>query len=221
MPPMPAGVGPQADKMPPGIPPMPPPPMGLPPGVGPQTGPPGVGAAGAPGNSSMPNMPGVAGAMPRMPMMPPMPMEKLELTATGKKDKILGYECEQFELKQRGEVMEIWATNQLLPFQPYLRNEPHRFGPRMLEEQWATLLTAKKLFPLRASLRFDMGPNQSAAPERFHFEVKSIKPGQDQRRKIISAAGRLHRDSAAAVLASLLLIGVRAENNSPIQADAV
>ncbi len=115
--------------------------------------------------------------MPGMPMtMPPMPMEKLELKPTGKKDKILGYECEQFEIKQRGETMEIWATDQLPPYQAYLRNEPHRFGPRMIEEQWPALLTAKKLFPLRASLRFDIGPGQTAGPERFHFEVKSIKP---------------------------------------------
>jgi hypothetical protein len=39
----------------------------------------------------------------------------------------------------------------------------------MLEEQWPQMLTSRKLFPLRVSLRFDNGQ------ERFRFEVKSIK----------------------------------------------
>jgi hypothetical protein len=55
-----------------------------------------------------------------------------------------------------------------LPYQPYIRNQPHRFGPRMIEEQWPALFTAKKLFPLRASLRFENGT------ERFRFEVQSV-----------------------------------------------
>jgi hypothetical protein len=107
--------------------------------------------------------------MPAMPRMPTM-AEKLELKATGKKEKILGFACEQYELKQRGETLEIWATDQLFPYQPYLRSQPHRFGPRMIEEQWPQMLTTRKLFPLRVSLRFDNGP------ERYRFEVKSITP---------------------------------------------
>ncbi|MEY2485863.1 MAG: hypothetical protein QOH39_1511 [Verrucomicrobiota bacterium] len=108
--------------------------------------------------------------MPPMPMIPMPQMEKMELKPTGKKDKILGFACEQYEIKQHGETMEVWATDKLLPFQPYLRNQPSRFGPRMIEEQWGELLTAKKLFPLRASLHYDNGA------ERFHFEVKSVTP---------------------------------------------
>jgi len=69
---------------------------------------------------------------------------KPELKATGQTTNILGFACQQYEVKQRGETLEIWATDQLLPFQPYVRNQPHRFGPQMLEEQWPGLLTAKK-----------------------------------------------------------------------------
>jgi hypothetical protein len=153
------------------MPPIPTPPGGLPAGSDPQSNkfspdnmPPGVGPQST-------NSLGVPPALPSMHlMMPPMMNEKIELKPTGKKDKILGFECEQFEIKQRGETMEIWATDQLLPFQYYLDHEPHRLAPRMLEEQWPELLKAKKLFPLRASLRFDNGT------ERFHFEVKSITP---------------------------------------------
>ena len=114
--------------------------------------------------------------MPAMPMMP-MQREKVELTATGDQTNLLGYACARYELKQRGEVMEIWATDQLLPYQPWRQNQqPPRFGPQMLEEQWGELLAAKKLFPLLATLKRENGP------ERLRFEVKSVTPqkAQDQ-----------------------------------------
>jgi hypothetical protein len=156
--PPPPGIGPT------NLPGMPaPPPMrampNMPPGVGPQS---------TPGTPSMPAMPGASGGMPAIPMMPPPMMEQLELQDTGQKTNLLGFACEQYEIKQRGGTMEIWATDQLFPFQPYVQNQPHRFGPRMIEEQWGDLLKAKKLFPLLASLKFDNGA------ERFRFEVQSI-----------------------------------------------
>ena len=108
--------------------------------------------------------------MPAMPPMPMMPAAKLELQATGQKTNLLGYACEQYQLKQRGETLEVWATDQLLPYQPYLQNQPHRFGPQRIEEQWPGMLTSRKLFPLLASLRYDNGA------ERFRFEVQSVTP---------------------------------------------
>jgi hypothetical protein len=171
---------PENPAMPPGFPGMP---AGMPPGVGPQTQipptapPANIGPTNLPGMPAIPAMPQapaamgvvVPGGMPAMPMMS-MPGEVLELKATGDKTNLLGFACERFEIKQRGEIMEIWATDGLLPFQDYVRNQPPRFGPRMIEERWAGLLTAKKLFPLRASLRFGNGP------ERFRFEILSVTP---------------------------------------------
>jgi hypothetical protein len=122
-----------------------------PPGVGPQ---------------SAPHPP----AMPAMPMIPGPMMEKMELQQTGQKTNLFGFACEQYEIKQRGQTMQIWATDQLFPFQPYVQNQPHRFGPRMIEERWTELLKARKLFPLLVTLRFDN------AVERFRFEVQSITP---------------------------------------------
>ena len=112
------------------------------------------------------------GAMPTtaMPMIPAAEALPAELKATGETTNILGYSCSRFEAKQRGETVEIWATDKLLPFQPWLQNQPRRFGPRMLEEQWGEVLKAKKLFPLRAVLKFENGP------ERFRFEVQSVTP---------------------------------------------
>lgn len=163
------------------FPAMPLPPGNLPPGVGPTT-PPGMpgslpmpsapsappGAPARPQMPVMPNMPTAGG----MPAMPPMPMmaEPLELKATGAKTNLLGFACEQYEIKQRGETMEIWATSQLLPFQKYVLNQPNRFGPRMIEEQWATFVTAKKLFPLLVSLHLENGV------DRYRFEVQSVTP---------------------------------------------
>jgi len=164
-----------------------PPPHAMPPGVGPQGAlppqpPARIGPTNLPGQPAMPPMPQMpqrpqmppgagpgSGAMP-MPMMPPMMMEPAEFKATGETTNLLGYACAKYEIKQRGEVMEIWAADKLMPFQAYQQNQPHRFGPRMLEEQWGELVKAKKLFPLLAVLRFEHGP------ERLRFEVKLVKP---------------------------------------------
>ena len=107
-----------------------------------------------------------------MPALPVMPMmgEAMELKATGRKTNLLGCACEKFEIKRRGQTLEIWATDQLLPFQYYVRNQPPRFSPRMIEEQWGGLLKAKKLFPLLAVLKFENGP------ERLRFEVQAVTP---------------------------------------------
>jgi hypothetical protein len=154
---LPPGIGPQppATGTTPTLPNLPALPAGLPPGIGPQ--PPGAGAV---------------PAIPRMPAMPmiPMPGEKLELTLTKDTRDILGFPCTRYELKQRGQTLEVWATEKLLPFQQYLRDQPHRFGPRMLEEQWPEMLQSRKLFPLRVTLCFDNGN------ETFRFEVKSVTP---------------------------------------------
>jgi hypothetical protein len=176
-PPMPGGLSPgvSPQPQPSGVPAMPN--MPAPPGIGPTNLP---GMPAPPQMPSMPQMP-VANGMPAMPMMPPPMMEKMELVATGDKTNLLGFACEKFELKQHGEMMEIWATDELLPFQPYLQNQPHRFGPPMIEERWGELLKAKKLFPLLAVLRFEAPatPGNAApspGPERMRFEVKAVTP---------------------------------------------
>ena len=165
---LPPGIGPTNLHGMPAMPAMPAPPGGLPPGIGPQAQAPG--AAVAPAAPNMPGMPGNPGmaSMPAMPMMP----EGMELQATGEKTNLLGYPCERYDIQQHGEAMEIWATDQLPPFQAYLPNQPPSFGPPMIEEQWAKLVTARKLFPLRATLRADNGV------ERYRFEVQSITPGK-------------------------------------------
>lgn len=165
---LPPGIGPTNRPGMPGMPAMPAPPGGFPPGLGPQAQ-----APAPPSRPTMPIMPAMPGnsGMRRMPVMPMMP-DGLELQATGEKSTLLGYPCERYEIKQRADTMEIWATDQLLPFQPYLPAEPPGFGPPMIEEQWSKVVTVKKLFPLRASLRAENGV------ERYRFEVQSITPAK-------------------------------------------
>ena len=171
----------------PQVPGLPLPSGGLPPGVGPQpqvatppnhvatmpaspnmpVPPTGIGpqAGATPGAPAMPNM-------AAMPMMPMPEMDKLELKTTADTKTLLGYTCIRYELQQRGEVMEIWATDQLPPYQPWQQNKTPRSGPRTLEEQWPELLKARKLFPLLATLKFANGT------ERLRFEIKTITPGK-------------------------------------------
>lgn len=102
--------------------------------------------------------------------MPMMPLDKLELKATGQITNLLGYACAGYELKQGGATMTIWVTDTLPPFQGWVQNQPAHFGQRQIEDQWAELVKARKLFPLLAILKLDHGP------ERYRFEVKTITP---------------------------------------------
>jgi hypothetical protein len=169
-PPVPPVVGPTNLPGMPAMPAMPAPPEGLPAGIGPQAQPPA-----APETASPPNLPaqpanaGMA-SPPAMPMVPPG--GGLALQATGQRTNLLNCACERYEIKQRAETMEIWATDQLVPFQVYLPAQPPGFGPPLIEHQWSGLLTVRKLFPLRAVLKTDNGV------ERYRFEVQSITPGK-------------------------------------------
>ncbi len=148
-----SSAGIEASKLPgaPGVPRMPQPPSGLSKAIGPQ-----------PGGDAI-----TAGMLATVPISMKS-AEELELQATGRTTNLLGYSCQQFQVTQCGEVMEIWATDQLLPFQEYLANQPSRFGPKLLEDRWPELLNVRQLFPLLAILSVDHGS------ERLRFEVKAI-----------------------------------------------
>jgi hypothetical protein len=163
---LPPGIGPRAGVTP-GASGMPVPsgmssapaiPAGPPPGVGPQP------------NPAMPTPPGTGAMMPTMPRMsmPGMMNQKMELAATGKTTNLVGFGCQQYELKQRGQTLEVWATDQLPGYHAYIGSQPHSAGPRTLEDQWPAWLAEKKLFPMIASLRYDSGA------ESMRLEVTSV-----------------------------------------------
>ena len=98
------------------------------------------------------------------------PGGEMQLRATDASTNLLGYPCTRYEIKQWGQTMQIWATDQLPPFQIYEANQPLRGGPPVIELRWGDLLAEKKLFPLLASLRLNNGF------ERYRFEVQSVTP---------------------------------------------
>src|SRR5262249_4864160 len=102
--------------------------------------------------------------------MPILPTSKPEFQVTGQKTNLLGFVCQQYQLKRQGETLEIWATDELFPYQPYVKNQPHPFGAQRIEDQWSAMLTSRKLFPLLARLHYDKGV------ESFRFEVQSVAP---------------------------------------------
>jgi hypothetical protein len=132
------------------VPAMPQMPMAMPPAVGPQAG----------------AVPGKSGA-PMVPMMPGF-QEEPDFRAMGETTNILGQTCSRYELKGAGEVMEIWATEKLLPIHPYLASQSLELGPKRIERCWAEYLRAKKLFPFLAILKTADGQ------ERLRFEVTNV-----------------------------------------------
>lgn len=79
--------------------------------------------------------------------------ERFSLRATGQETNFSGVACAQYQATSESETVEVWATDRLLPYQPYLRGQPAGFGPRGLTEQWPIELKRRGLFPLQASLR--------------------------------------------------------------------
>lgn len=147
---------------------------GLPPGLGPTNLPfmPNLPNPQMPQMPAAPPMPtgfgtGPPTGMPSLPTMP-LPEGPLELKATGEKANFLNYACSRYEIKQRGETMEIWATDSLLPFQPWLQKRYSRFRSRLLEECWGDLMNSRRLFPLQVTLKSENGT------ERMRFEVNAI-----------------------------------------------
>ena len=95
-----------------------------------------------------------------------------ELKRTEQKKKLHGFDAALYTFGDRGQTLEIWATNdgQLFPFRLIERDQfANRFGPQMLEEQWATLLRDKSLFPLQATLRMEGG-----GAAQFTFAAEKI-----------------------------------------------
>lgn len=139
----------------------------------------------------IPEMPAMPGRMPDMSMMPgpeggpeggwpgeaPQAIRrrassKLQFSATGETTNLLGYACTRYELRQWGQIMEIWATDQLMPFHRWLPDPPPRHhGPTRLEESWGNLLQARKLFPMLIQMK-----NEDGKSLLFTFKVISVVP---------------------------------------------
>ncbi len=118
-------------------------------------------------------MPGGMTGAPGAPAMPMamMPRQALQLLATADTTNLLGFNCARYQIKDGPETMDIWATADLLPFQPLNEVPPGRNNAYQLERAWGDSLKAKKLFPLLAVLK--LGDTQ----ELLRFQVTTVQPG--------------------------------------------
>ena len=153
--------------------PSPPPIPSLPPRVGPGAG---AGVAGATNVTGMPAMrvPGMIGAS--------------ELKKTDETKKIEKFDCTLYRVSERGENLEIWATNDssLFPFRLITRDYlGRRFGPQMLEEIWPEMLRGKSLFPLEATLKVEPG-----GMERLSFKIEKIEKKKIEEEKLFQPPER-------------------------------
>lgn len=95
--------------------------------------------------------------------------DELALRPTGETNHFHGYPCGRYEIEWIHARMEIWATEEVFPFQRWRIREPFpRFGPPILEEDWSDLLRKNNLFPMFARVTDPSGR------ETYRFEVKSI-----------------------------------------------
>lgn len=100
-----------------------------------------------------------------------------KIEKTGRTEKILGYDCEEYVVTDRGNSTAMWITEQLGSFMGLGTGNPMggMMGGRKAKAEgaaWETLLKGKKgWFPLRVVSRDAKGK------EKFHLEAKKIEPG--------------------------------------------
>jgi hypothetical protein len=102
----------------------------------------------------------------------------VKLEKTGRTAKILGYDCEEYVMTDRGDSTEMWLTEQLGSFMGLGGGNPMggMMGGRKAKADgaaWEKLLKDKKgAFPLRIVSRDPRGK------EKFRLEAKKIEPGK-------------------------------------------
>ncbi len=103
-----------------------------------------------------------------------------DIERTGKTEKILGYDCEQILVKDKGTVTELWVASGLGTFMGLGSGGPMggggmfgggRKGGGAAGAKWEEVLKGKGGFPLRVVSRDAKGK------EAFKMEVKKIEPG--------------------------------------------
>jgi hypothetical protein len=106
-----------------------------------------------------------------MPSTPPPESDeaKPEVTKTGKSQKILGYECQQFLVKEGDKSSDVWITKELGKFQMFKMGGPRG---RNNDEAWQKLIGDEGGFPLLATTK--EGDEQLSKMEATRIEKKSL-----------------------------------------------
>lgn len=101
----------------------------------------------------------------------------MKIEKTGRTEKILGYDCEEWLMTDKGESTTLWVTEQLGTFMGLGGGNPMggMMGSRKAKTEgsaWEKLLKDKKgWFPLRVTSRDARGK------EKFRLEAKKVEPG--------------------------------------------
>ncbi len=107
---------------------------------------------------------------------PPAGNKKPEFSKTGKSEKILGYDCDQYVVKEEGRETEVWAAKGLGTFM-----RPGMGGPMgggrggrggQMPSAWEEEIRAKGFFPLRTLTKNSEGKEES------RMEVTKIEKKQ-------------------------------------------
>lgn len=101
----------------------------------------------------------------------------VKVEKTGRTEKILGYDCEEYVMTDRGQTTEMWVTGQLGSFMGLSGGNP--MGGMMSGRKakaegnaWEQVLKDKKgAFPLR------IVGHDAKGKETFRLEAKKIEPG--------------------------------------------
>lgn len=95
-----------------------------------------------------------------------------QVERTGKTEKILGYQCEQVLVKDKGQVTELWLAEGLGTFAGLGSGNPLAGGKKSAAaSKWEEALKGIGGFPLRVISR------DSKSKEVFKMEAKAITPG--------------------------------------------
>ncbi len=103
--------------------------------------------------------------------------KNVKVEKTGRTEKILGYDCEEYVMTDRGQTTEMWVTEQLGSFMGLGGGNPMggMIGGRKAKAEgnaWEQVLKDKKgAFPLRV-----VG-HDAKGKETFRLEAKKIEPG--------------------------------------------
>jgi hypothetical protein len=103
---------------------------------------------------------------------PPSPdadAPKPEITKTGKTQKILGYDCQQFVVKEGDAESDVWVAKGLGTFQMFKMGGPRG---KSNAEAWQKLIGSEGGFPLLATTK--EGDSQISKMEATKVEKKSL-----------------------------------------------
>lgn len=96
-------------------------------------------------------------------------MPNPEVTKTDKTQKILGYECQLYRVKEGDRVSEVWVTKELGKFQMFKMGGPRG---KQQEEAWQKLIGKEGGFPLLVTTK--EGDEQVSKMEATKVEKKSL-----------------------------------------------